>query len=118
MSRTRPPDHLPRQALTETAQSPLQMPSTPRFVSIVVTFYNEGEAVEPFYRALRGVLDGITDNSFEIICVDDGSRDDTLLRLISLVDRDPRWSIIELSLATSARKRHSRPASMLPKAMP
>jgi polyisoprenyl-phosphate glycosyltransferase len=73
------------------------MLTTHKLVSIVAPFYNEEEAVEPFYQALRDVLDGITDNSFEIICVDDGSHDDTLLRLISLVDRDPRWSIIELS---------------------
>ncbi len=33
----------------------------------------------------------------KIICVDDGSGDDTLPRLISLVDRDPRFRVIELS---------------------
>jgi len=72
------------------------MLTTHKLVSIVAPFYNEEEAVEPFYQALRDVLDGITDNSFEIICVDDGSRDDTLSRLISLIDRDPRFSVIEL----------------------
>ena len=70
-----------------------------------------------FYQALRGVLEGINDTCFEIICVDDGSHDDTLSRLISLVDRDHACRLLN-SLATSARKRHSRPASMLPKAMP
>jgi polyisoprenyl-phosphate glycosyltransferase len=73
------------------------MPSTRKLVSIVAPFYNEEEAVEPFYEALRGLIDAITDTRFEIICVDDGSRDDTLSRLISIVDRDPRFSIIELS---------------------
>ena len=68
-----------------------------KLVSIVAPFYNEGEAVRPFYQALRGVLEGINDTCFEIICVDDGSHDDTLSRLISLVDHDPRLSIIELS---------------------
>ena len=53
--------------------------------------------MRPFYQALRGVLEGINDTCFEIICVDDGSHDDTLSRLISLVDHDPRLSIIELS---------------------
>ena len=53
--------------------------------------------MRPFYKALRDVLEGINDTCFEIICVDDGSHDDTLSRLISLVDRDPRLSIIELS---------------------
>jgi polyisoprenyl-phosphate glycosyltransferase len=73
------------------------MASTGKLVSIVVPFYNEGEAVDPFYRELRGVLDGVPDIRFEVICVDDGSRDDTLQRLLALIDRDPRFSIIELS---------------------
>ena len=73
------------------------MPTSHKLVSIVAPFYNEGEAVRPFYQALRGVLEGINDTCFEIICVDDGSHDDTLSRLISLVDHDPRLSIIELS---------------------
>ena len=60
-------------------------------------FYNEGEAVKSFYQTLSIVLDGVANIRFEIICVDDGSRDDTLSRLISLVERDPRFSVIELS---------------------
>jgi glycosyltransferase involved in cell wall biosynthesis len=73
------------------------MPPIRKLVSIVVPFYNEEEAVEPFYRALCDVLDDITDTGFEIICVDDGSSDDTLQRLIFLVDHDSRFSTIELS---------------------
>ena len=60
-------------------------------------FYNEGEAVESFYQTLSVVLDGVANIRFEIICVDDGSRDDTLSAIISLVERDPRFSVIELS---------------------
>ena len=68
-----------------------------KFVSIVAPFYNEENAVEPFYLALRDVIDRIADIRFEIICVDDGSRDESLGKLLSLVDRDPRFSVIELS---------------------
>ena len=68
-----------------------------KLVSIVVPFYNEDEAVEPFYSALREALDNVPDIRFEIICVDDGSLDDTLRRLVVLANRDPRVSIIELS---------------------
>ena len=73
------------------------MAPTSKLVSIVAPFYNEGEAVELFTDTLSVVLDGVANIRFEIICVDDGSRDDTLSRLISLVDRDPRFSVIELS---------------------
>src|SRR5262249_14125197 len=68
-----------------------------KLISIIAPFYNEGDCVEPFYLALRGVLDRIADVRFEVICVDDGSRDETLRKLISLVDRDHRFSVIELS---------------------
>lgn len=66
-------------------------------VSIVAPFYNEGAGVEAFYSAVRAVIDGVPDMNFEIVCVDDGSCDDTLQRLIALVDRDPRLRVIELT---------------------
>src|SRR5262249_36214843 len=34
---------------------------------------------------------------FEVVCVDDGSLDDTLPKLVALVERDPRFRVIELS---------------------
>jgi polyisoprenyl-phosphate glycosyltransferase len=73
------------------------MGSTGKVVSIVAPFYNEGAAVDPFYRVLRGALDAVPDIRFEVICVDDGSQDDTLQRLLALIDCDPRFSVIELS---------------------
>ena len=66
-------------------------------VSIIAPFYNEGEVVELFDQAIRSLLDGLPDTRFEVICVDDGSHDDTLQRLVSLTDRDERFSVIELS---------------------
>jgi glycosyltransferase involved in cell wall biosynthesis len=73
------------------------MGSSTRLVSIVAPFHNEEEAVGPFYEALSNVLDGVADFRFEVICVDDGSRDESLPKLVSLIDRDPRFSVIELS---------------------
>ena len=46
---------------------------------------------------LRRVLDADSSCRFEIICVDDGSTDDTLTRLIEAVHGDPRFRVIELS---------------------
>lgn len=68
-----------------------------RKISIIVPFYNEGEGVEHFYAAMSPILDRITEQDFEVICVDDGSRDDTLLKLIALAEKDSRFHIIELS---------------------
>ncbi|MDH5298309.1 MAG: glycosyltransferase family 2 protein, partial [Desulfobulbaceae bacterium] len=66
-------------------------------VSLVVPFYNEEEAVETFFRTLRPVMDNIAGVEFEVVCIDDGSGDATLARLCDLVERDPRFRVIELS---------------------
>lgn len=68
-----------------------------RRVSIVAPFYNEADNVMLFYNAVKEVIDSIKTVSFELICVDDGSKDDTLVRLIELSNRDPRVHVIELS---------------------
>ncbi len=66
-------------------------------ISIIVPFYNEGDGVERFYESLNPIIDQIAEIDFEVICVDDGSRDSTLNKLISMSDLDARFKIIELS---------------------
>lgn len=68
-----------------------------RKLSIIVPFYNEGEGIDIFYMALGQLLDQISEFDFEVICIDDGSRDDTLKKLIALSEKDPRFQVIELS---------------------
>lgn len=68
-----------------------------KIVSIVVPFFNEGSNVELFHQGLAPILAALPDVMFEIVCVDDGSTDDTLARLIALGAKDPRFRIIELS---------------------
>ncbi len=68
-----------------------------KLVSIIVPFYNEDEAVQPFYAAVCSAVDGLDGIRTEIICVDDGSRDDTLQKLLVLAERDGRMRIVELS---------------------
>lgn len=66
-------------------------------ISLVVPFYNEGCAVELFFKAVGPTLVGIPDAAFEIICIDDGSNDDTLARLLTAAQGDSRIKVIELS---------------------
>jgi glycosyltransferase involved in cell wall biosynthesis len=66
-------------------------------VSVVTPFYNEGEGVKNFYDAICEVFRSIHDVKFEVICVDDGSRDDTLKQLVDLTHHDSRFRVIELS---------------------
>ena len=66
-------------------------------VSIVAPFYNESEGVWLYYEALRTMAAGVPDANFEFVCVDDGSRDDTLMHLIAASRLDARFVVIELS---------------------
>ena len=53
-------------------------------VSIVTPFYNEGEGVQHFYQVMTQTMEKLPNFDFELICVDDGSRDNTLEQLIRL----------------------------------
>lgn len=65
--------------------------------SIVAPFFNEGSGVEIFHDALQPILNALADWRVEIICVDDGSSDDTLSRLLAVAARHPSYKVIELS---------------------
>lgn len=73
------------------------MTDSRKIVSIVVPFFNEGSNVELFAQGIAPILGELTDINFEIVCVDDGSSDDTLARLIRLAKADARFRVIELS---------------------
>ncbi len=69
----------------------------PPLISLVVPFYNEGEAVEHFFDVVMPLMSGIDGIRFEIVCVNDGSRDDTLDRLIAIGTQDRRVRVIDLT---------------------
>jgi len=73
------------------------MANKPKLISIVAPFYNESEGVDLFYQAITRLMDRLPSYSFEVVCVDDGSRDDTLVRLVALAAEDPRFQVVELS---------------------
>ncbi|MBN1551574.1 glycosyltransferase family 2 protein [bacterium] len=56
-------------------------------ISIIIPFYNEEDNVINVYNALKTVLEK-EQYAYEIIAVDDGSRDDTWNRLKSLAESD------------------------------
>lgn len=66
-------------------------------VSIVTPFYNEGEGVKHFYQVMAQTMEKLPDFDFEIVCVDDGSRDNTLEHLIAIAQTDPRVTVLEFS---------------------
>lgn len=68
-----------------------------RHLTIVAPFFNEGVGVEVFHQRLHRVLAQLALWQVEIVCVDDGSTDDTLERLLKLARSDSRYVVLELS---------------------
>ncbi len=65
-------------------------------ISIVVPAYNEEEVLPEFHKRISHVLDSLSINT-EIVYVNDGSADNTLILLNELQKKDSRVSIIDLS---------------------
>jgi glycosyltransferase involved in cell wall biosynthesis len=71
-----------------TSDAPIQF-------SIVVPFYNEQENIPPLYMKLTEVMDGIGE-SYELVFVDDGSKDNTFKVLSDIYENDRRVNIVRL----------------------
>src|SRR5271168_1364469 len=65
-------------------------------LSIVVPMFNESTNLDRLFVRLRETLAGL-DVPYEIVCIDDGSRDDTLQRLAAEHARDRRIKVLALS---------------------
>ena len=66
-------------------------------ITIVVPCYNEEEALEYFYTEIKKVMEKMQEVCFEILFVDDGSVDQTLIKLRKLAERDPRCRYLSFS---------------------
>ena len=65
-------------------------------LSVVVPIYNEEENIPAFHTAIRSVMEGMEEH-WEVIYVNDGSRDKSLSLLVEIQQRDPRVSVVEFS---------------------
>jgi glycosyltransferase involved in cell wall biosynthesis len=87
-------------------------PSVPVF-SVVVPMFNEAAGILLLHERLARVMDGLRE-SWEVIYVNDGSRDATLSVVEALRAREPRVAVVNLSrnfgkeIATTAGLDHAR----------
>lgn len=65
-------------------------------VSVVVPIYNEEENIGLFHTTVSRVMDTIQE-AWEIVYVNDGSRDSSLSLLLDIQKRDPRVTVVEFS---------------------
>src|SRR5213596_1628270 len=70
-------------------------PRSAQAVSIVVPIYNEQENIRSLYARLTDVLNRLT-RPYEVIFVDDGSRDQTGKFLDEICEKDARVSVVRL----------------------
>ncbi|HEY4161166.1 MAG TPA: glycosyltransferase [Candidatus Saccharimonadales bacterium] len=66
-------------------------------ISIIIPMYNESANLPPLYKELRACLERINNYRFEVIFVDDGSKDDSAVVARRLARRDRRLRVLELS---------------------
>jgi len=65
-------------------------------LAVVAPFYNEGAHVSAFLDRLGAAL-AKTDVDWSIVCINDGSSDETLAHLIAARQREPRVKVIDFS---------------------
>lgn len=88
-------------------------------LSIVAPAYNEERNIAAFLAAIVPVLEGIGE-SFEIVFVNDGSRDGTLGMLAAAASQDPRIKVVGLArnfgkdVALSAGLAHASGQAIIP----
>ena len=88
-------------------------------ISVVVPLYNEQENIDALFRRLLAVLEALN-TSYEVICVNDGSRDNTLKNLVEYHQRYPQIKVVNLSrnfgkdIAMSAGIDYSQGMAVIP----
>jgi dolichol-phosphate mannosyltransferase len=66
-------------------------------LSVVVPCFNEAECLDELYRRTSEVCRDNAGSSYEIVLVNDGSKDDTKARLVALAQSDPHVVAIDLA---------------------
>lgn len=69
-----------------------------KLISVVTPCFNEGQNVNELHERLTAVFETYVGRyDFEVIAVENGSADDTYMKLLAIHESDSRWTIIQLS---------------------
>lgn len=68
-----------------------------KLISVVISAYNEEAGVEELSRNLIKIFGENQNYNFEVIIVENGSRDNTIDRLLEISKKDERFKILQLS---------------------
>ena len=66
-------------------------------ISVIIPMYYEEEVVEECYNKMKNVLSKMQNYEYEIICINDGSRDKTLQILEEIAREDKTVKVISFS---------------------
>jgi len=68
-----------------------------KLISIIIPIYNEEKNIPFLYQKLTGVLTSLQKYDFELIFINDGSQDKSLLELEKITQKDQRARILDFS---------------------
>ena len=66
-------------------------------ITIIIPAYNEEESLPMLYERLNKLMNEVTNYEFEVLFVNDGSRDKTLEIIKTLREKDNRISYVDFS---------------------
>lgn len=66
-------------------------------ISVIIPMYFEEKTVEEAYKRTKKVFDEIKDYSYELVCIDDGSKDKTLELIEEIASKDKNVKVISFS---------------------
>ena len=66
-------------------------------VSLLIPAYNEEKVLVLLYQRIKAIIDSLSQYDWEILFINDGSKDNTLAVLNSLRNQDERINILDLS---------------------
>lgn len=68
-----------------------------KLISIIVPCYNEQDTIEIFYTEIKKIISKLSNYKFEIIFINDGSKDNTVQEVKRIREMDSRIALVNLS---------------------